>query len=133
MRPGEVFGRAPYRCGRLRRSPGSLSLTLHRVSWQRVIVLELDGELYGLDLDETRAVVHWLRTPNSDVPAADPGSTAAAVFYERLLEEPKAQNPPMNDEESRGILLALARMVVEEGLTERQSALHEALLAHFAG
>jgi hypothetical protein len=39
----------------------------------------------------------------------------------------------MNDEEPRGILLALARMVVEDGLTERQAALHEALLAHFSG
>ena len=103
------------------------------MTWQRVIVLELDGEIYELDLDETRAVVRWLRTPNPDAPAADPGSSAAAVFYERLLEEPEAKNPPMNDEESRGILFALARMIVENGLTERQAALHEALLVHFAG
>jgi hypothetical protein len=66
------------------------------------------------------------------VPTADPGSIAAAVFLERLLEDPNAKNPPMNDEEAAGILLALGRMLIDEGLTPRQSALHDALLAHFA-
>jgi hypothetical protein len=38
--------------------------------------------------------------PNPHVPAADPGSVAAAVFLERLVEDPSAENPPMNDEEA---------------------------------
>jgi hypothetical protein len=38
--------------------------------------------------------------PNQHVPAADPGSVAAAVFLERLVEDPSAENPPMNDEEA---------------------------------
>jgi hypothetical protein len=36
----------------------------------------------------------------------------------------------MNDEEASGILLALLRMAIKEGLTARQQALHDALLAH---
>jgi hypothetical protein len=102
------------------------------VEWQLVIVLELEGAPYHLTHDETRDVVRWLREPNPHVPTADPGSNAAAVFLERLLEDPSAENPPMNDDERRGILLALLRMSIEEGLTGRQQALHDALAACFA-
>jgi hypothetical protein len=66
------------------------------------------------------------------VPAADPGSIAAAVFLELLLEDPAAQRPPMNDEEARGIELARLRMSMDDGMTERQQGLHDAIVAHCA-
>jgi hypothetical protein len=98
------------------------------VQWERVTVLEVDGLGYELTLDETRQVVRWLRTANPHAPETDPGSIAAAVFLERLLEDPAATNPPMNDGEAAGILVALGRMMILEGLTRRQEVLHDALL-----
>jgi hypothetical protein len=102
------------------------------MQWQPVIVVEVDGKAYQLTHDETRDLVRWLREPNPHVPTADPGSVAAAVFLERLLEDPAAENPPMNDEEAAGILFALGRMSIDEGPTSRQSELHDALFAYFA-
>jgi hypothetical protein len=55
---------------------------------QPVIVLEVAGEPYQLTNEETRDVVRWLREPNPHVPAADLRSAHAAVFLERLLEDP---------------------------------------------
>ena len=95
-----------------------------------VIVLEVDGLQYPLSQSEARDLLRWLRDPNPHAPAADDGSIAAAVFLERLLEDPEAQNPPMNDEEARGIALALLRMSMDDGLTERQQTLHDAIVAH---
>jgi hypothetical protein len=100
--------------------------------WEYVVVVEVDGQPYQLTQEETRDVIRWLREPNAHVPAANPGSVAAAVFLERLVEDPSAENPPMNDEEAAGILFALGRMLIDEGLTVRQQALHDALVAHFA-
>jgi len=100
--------------------------------WEYVVVVAVDGQPYELTQEETRDVIRWLREPNPHVPAADPGSVAAAVFLERLVEDPGAENPPMNSEEAAGILFALGRMIIDEGLTVRQQALHDALLAHFA-
>jgi hypothetical protein len=105
----------------------------HSVQWQRVIVVEVDGLDYELTLDETRQILRWLRTANPHVPATDPGSIAAAVFLERLLEDAVATNPPMNDGEAAGILIALGRMLLVEGLTGRQEALHDALLGRSWG
>jgi hypothetical protein len=39
----------------------------------------------------------------------------------------------MTDDEASGILLTLGRKAIKEGLTAREDALHDALLAHFAG
>jgi hypothetical protein len=57
-------------------------------SWQRVITINVEGEECLLSLDETRELVAGLREPNPHVPSADPGSIAAAVMLERLLEDP---------------------------------------------
>ena len=99
---------------------------------QWVVVLVVDGQHYQLSHPETRDLIRWLRTPNPHVPEADLKSAAAAVFLERLVEDPTAENPPMNDDEASGISLALGRKVIKEGLTAREEALHDALLAHFA-
>ena len=102
------------------------------VQWQQVIVVAVGGVPYQLTHDETRGVIRWLRESNPHMPTADLGSIAAAVFLERLLESPSAETPPLNDEEAHGILLALGRMQIKEGLTSRQLDLHDALFAHFA-
>jgi hypothetical protein len=101
---------------------------------QWVVVLVVDGEHYQLSHPEARDVIRWLRTPKPHEAEPDLKSIAAAVFLERLVDDPAhAKNPPMNDDEAGGILIALGRMAVKEGLTEREAALHDALLAHFAG
>ena len=99
-------------------------------SWQLVIVLGVGSEELQLTQGEASELVAMLRTPNPYAPATEPGSISAAVFLERLLDDPKAENPPMNDDESGAILFALGRMMIDEGLTKRQRALHDALLAY---
>jgi len=100
------------------------------MSWQLVIVLEVEGTRFPLTPDETREVIRTLREPNPYAPDTELGAVAAAVFLERLLEDPTTQNPPMTDEEAGGILIALGRMMVTEGLSGRQADLHDALLAY---
>jgi hypothetical protein len=99
---------------------------------QWVVVLVVDGQHYQLTHDEARDVIRWLRTPNPHVPDADIKSAHAAVFLEHLVDDPRAENPPRNDDEASGILIALGRKAIKEGLTAREEALHDALLAHFA-
>ena len=99
---------------------------------QRVVVIAVGDKPYQLTESETRDVLRWLREPKIGIPEADPAAVAAAVFLERLLDEPElVSNPPLTDSEAGSILVALGRMGVNEGLTDRQRALHDALLAHF--
>lgn len=102
------------------------------MTWEQVIVVNVGGVECQLTHAETAAVIRWLRSPNPNFPAADPGSIHAAVFLERLIEDPKAENPPLENDEQRALLRALDRMVVKDGLTPRQEKLHDALLVHLA-
>ena len=97
---------------------------------QWVVVLVVDHEHYPLTHGETGDVIRWLRAPKKGESEPDFKSVAAAVFLERLVDDPHAENPPMNDDEAWGILIALGRKVIREGLTERESALHDALSAY---
>jgi hypothetical protein len=105
----------------------------HRqVTWQQVIVVNVGGVECQLTHAETADLIRWLQTPNPTFPDPDTGSMEAAVFLQRLVEDPDAENPPMTNEATRGILRALIRMHIQEGLTPRQQALHDALLVYLA-
>jgi hypothetical protein len=98
--------------------------------WQQMVVVEVGGQPYQLTHDETRDLVRWLRKPNPHVPTADLKSVLAAVLLERLLEDPAADNPPLEPDEADGMRLALMRMEIREGLTPRQQALYAALFGN---
>jgi len=86
-----------------------------------------------LSFEEAQEVVVELRTPrtgegHSVVLSND---AAAAVHIERLMEDFPTENPPMNDSEAVAVLLALARLIVSAGLSDRQQAVHASLFKRY--
>jgi hypothetical protein len=95
-----------------------------------MIVLTVSGGNYPMTESEAARLVEYLRAPNEYVAESDPGMIAAAVFLERLMEGGAAAGPALTGEECAGLLIALGRMDVQEGLTADLAAVQEALLGY---
>ena len=96
------------------------------VPLEKAATFAIDGEELLLSTGGAAELAHTLRQK------ADPDSVAAAVFIERLIEEPAGTEnaPDLHPSESAKILLALLHMAINNGLSDEQQALHDALLAH---
>lgn len=97
--------------------------------WQHAVFLDVDGEQLPLSVQEAREVIAELREPDRGNPDMNDAQLAAAVFLERLADELDVANPPLTDREVRAIGLALTCLEVSAGVTERQLALRDAILA----
>lgn len=95
-----------------------------------MIVLSVSGKEYPMTESEAARLVDYLRAPNEYVPDSDPGMAAAAVFLEQLVEGLDDAGSPLTSEECAGLLIALGRMDVQEGLTADLAGVQEALLAY---
>jgi hypothetical protein len=105
---------------------------LAREMVEPLIVLVVSGGEYPMTVAEAGRLVDYLRAPNEYVPESDRGMDAAAVALERLLASDAAALPTLSGEECAGLLIALGRMSVQEGLPARLAAIHEALLGYVA-
>ena len=99
-------------------------------SWQHTVFFPIEGEHLPLSLDETRELVAELREKDRAFPEKYDAQLAAAVFLERLIDELGAKNPPLTDREINAIGLALTRLEVSAGLSNRQRALRDTILAY---
>ncbi len=97
--------------------------------WQHALFLVIDGEHLPLALDEAQEVIDELRRVDRGSPEMLDAEISAAIHLERLVDELGAQNPPLTDRETTAIGLALTRIEVTSGLTERQQSLRDAILA----
>jgi hypothetical protein len=95
-----------------------------------VIVLTVSGQQYPMTEAEAARLVEYLRAPNEYVAESDPGMLAAAVFLERLMGAGAEEGSTLTGEECAGLLIALGRMDVQEGLTADLAAVREALLGY---
>jgi hypothetical protein len=98
--------------------------------WQHTVFFPIEGEQFPLSLDETRELVTELRETDPAFPEKYDAQVAAAVFLERLIDELGAQNPPLTHREINAIGLALTRLEVSSGLSDRQLGLRDAILAY---
>ena len=97
-----------------------------------VIILSVGGDEYEVTAPDAARLIDYLRMAHPYGTKEDPGAVAAAVYVERLTEERAAVNPPLTMSECAGMLLALGRMDIQEGLPAGLAAVHSALLRYVA-
>jgi hypothetical protein len=95
-----------------------------------VIILSVGGDEYEVTAPDLARLTDYLRTPHPYGPDLDPGAAAVAVYLERLMEDGPAENPPLTTSECAGMLLALGRMEIQEGLPAGLAAVNSALLRY---